>query len=398
MVGIDPILPLLVEITLIILIMGFLLKLLKLPYVIGYILAGLIIGPYGLKVVTDVEIISLLGSMGVVILLFFVGMEISLKDIIDSWKYALVGTLIQVGGSVLIMYGVGHFFSWPINRIILLGFIISLSSTAVVLKILGDLKEKNSKISKHVISILLFQDIIIVPMIIILGFLGGTEVSYKEIMLQIIGGILIIGFLAYLIKVGKINLKFLKYIKDDKEMEIFASFILCFGFALITGLFGLSVALGAFIAGIVISVSKETKWVKESLEPFYVVFVAIFFISIGMLLNLDFIKTNYKTIMIIVFIAFFINTLINYIVLRALGNTKIESMYGGVLLSQIGEFSFVLAALGISAGIISDFSYDMTISIISLTLLLSPFYILIFSKLRKKFHIKNSKKTLKNSN
>ena len=381
--SIDPILPLLITICLSILLISTILKKFKQPLVVAYIIAGLIIGPYGLKLLTDIDTITHLGNIGVVILLFFIGMEVNLKKLIANWKVAVIGTIFQILLSLLFIYILSFWLDWSINRVILLGFAISLSSTAVVLKMLSEFKEFETKTGQNVVSILLVQDIAIVPMLIILSFLGGEKISYTQISLQVIGAIFIFIFMAWIIKKETIKFPFSDLIKKDHELQVFWALILCFGFALFTGLFGLSTALGAFIAGIVLASAKETKWVIENLHSFYIILVALFFVSIGMLLNLHFIIENYIEIIILVVGVFLTNTVINAIILRTLKSSWKESFYGGALLSEIGEFSFVLSAVALNLGIISIFGYNMTISVIALTLLLSPIWIFTFRKFLK---------------
>ena len=379
--SVDPILPILIIVSLSIVILSAILKKFKQPLVVAYILVGLIIGPYGLKFVTDINIITQLGNIGVVILLFFIGMEVNLKKLFQNWKVAVIGTFFQILFSLLFIYALSLWLDWSLNRIILLGFVISLSSTAVVLKMLSEFKELDTKTGQNVLSILLVQDIAIVPMIIILSFLGGGEINKTQIGLQIFGAIIILIFMAWLIKKETVKFPFANEIKKDHELQVFWALILCFGLALITGLFGLSTALGAFIAGIILASAKETKWVIENLHSFYIILVALFFLSIGMLLNLSFILENYKEIIVVVIGIFLTNTLIKAFILKMLNSSRRESFYGGALLSQVGEFSFVLGAIALNLGIITLYGYNMTVSVIALSLLLSPIWIFIFRRI-----------------
>jgi CPA2 family monovalent cation:H+ antiporter-2 len=376
--SIDPLLPIVMTISLSIILISLILKKIKQPLVVAYIIAGLVIGPYGFSLLTDINTINLLGNIGVIILLFFIGMEVNLKKLISNWKVAVIGTFFQIILSLLFVYLFSFWLDWGIERIIFLGFAISLSSTAVVLKILKEYNELDSKTGQNVLSILLVQDVAIVPMLIILSFLGGQDVSSSGIFLQIAGAILIISFVIWLIRKETIKLPFANIIKKDHELQVFWSLVLCFGFAFVTGLFGLSTALGAFIAGIVLSSAKETKWVIENLHSFYIILVALFFVSIGMLLDLHFILENYVEILMLVIGVFFTNTFINAIILRFLKNSWQDSLYGGALLSEMGEFSFVLGAVALNLGIITLFAYNMTISVIALSLLFSPLWIILF--------------------
>ena len=377
--NIDPILSVFVGIAFLILIISIFLRSFQQPYVIAYIIAGIFIGPV-LGLVTNENLVSSLGTIGVVLLLFFVGIEISLPKLLSNWRVAIFGTFFQILISVAFVLLIGVWLKWSLERIILLGFVISLSSTAVVVKILQDMHEMNTKIGQNVMSILLVQDLAVIPMLIVLNLLGGKAPTMAQIYLQLIGGLAIIGFVVWIIYKRKLSLPFSKFAKNDREMQVFAALLICFGLAFITGLVGLSTALGAFIAGIVVSITKETHWVSKSLEPFYVVFVAIFFVSIGMLIDIAFIIEHIGMVILLVVIALIINTFINAIVFRFLGDNWKESFYSGALLSQIGEFSFVLGAIGFQSGIITEFGYKAAIAVISITFFLSPLWISLIKK------------------
>lgn len=360
---------------------GLLLKRINQPYIIAYILTGVILGPYGLKLVTEYETAEAIGELGLVILMFFIGMEISLKDFLSKWRVALFGTGLQVLFSIVLVMIAGSFFDWSVNRIILLGFIISLSSSAVVIKLIEDNQLNKTRIGQNVISILLTQDILIVPMIILMSFLGGGEVSTQQIVLQIIGGILIVLFLAYLLKKETIRVPFADKLKSDHELQVFASLIVCFGLALVTSLFQLSAGLGAFVAGLFVHSSPSTKWLHDSLHAFRVVLISVFFLSVGMLIDLKFLSDHWVAISLIVLGVYVSNHGINALSLRALGSSWKESAYGGSLLAQIGEFSFVLASLGYHGDIISKYSYQLTIIVVSITIFISPIWALFTKRI-----------------
>ncbi len=371
----DPIMPILVAIITIILIIGLSLQLLRQPQVIGYLLAGVAIGPFGLALLTDTDLVSRLGSFGVVLLLFFVGMEVAPKQLISVWRVAVIGTLVQVTLSVALVIPVGLWFDWPIERIVLLGFVTSLSSTAVIIKLLQDTGELHTKEGQDVLGILLVQDLIIIPMLIILGLLGGQSPGWNELGLQIAGSIFIISILVWALSRKVFHFPFGRLLRKDHELQVFAALLICLGLSLITGLVHLSTALGAFAAGILVTAARETQWVHHSLEPFRVIFVALFFVSIGILVDVAFIRDHGTQVLLLVIIVLISNTILNGAILRLLGYSWRESLYAGAMLGQIGEFSFVLAAVGLSNNIISATAYQFTITVIALSLLLSPFWI-----------------------
>lgn len=355
--------------------LGTLLRYFKQPYIIAYILAGVLLGEHGFSIITDREVIDVMGELGLILLLFFIGMEISLPDLLKNWKVPLFGTSLQIFTSVALAGLIGYWLGWDMPRIIIIGFIISLSSSAVVIKLLQDSGESQSDTGQDVISILLMQDILIVPMLIATSYLGGQSPTSQEILLQLVGGALIIGGLVYILKKKHIRLPFSKAIEDDHELQVFAGFITCFGFALVTAFFGLSAALGAFVGGLFVHAARSTEWLHDSLHSFRVVFVALFFVSIGMMIDLHFLWENWTTVGLVILAVYLSNHFINAGVLRLFGENWKLSLYGGALLAQIGELSFVLSASASQAGIITDFVYQLTIIVISLTLLISPFWI-----------------------
>ncbi len=377
----DPSLPILVSVLFGILVIGFTLRRFHQPHVVGYLVAGILLGPYVFSVVEDKELIGRLGAIGVVLLLFFIGMEVSPKRLISSWRVAVIGTLFQILVSILCVWLLGEWLGWPVNRSILMGFVISLSSTAVVLKILQEWGELDTDVGQDVLGVLLVQDLAIIPMLIVIGLLGGDTPSLLTVSMQIGGGAFMIFFMGWLFVKESVHLPLAKWLKNDHEMQVFAALMICFGFALITGLLELSTALGAFAAGMLISSARETQWVHQSLEPFRVVFVALFFVSIGMLVDINFIIEHWFQITTMVAAVFLTNTFINAGIIRMLDDSWSDSLYAGALLSQIGEFSFVLAAVGLQAGIINQYGYQMAIAVIAISLLLSPSWITFIKKI-----------------
>lgn len=365
----------LVLIFVIIIITSSVLRYFRQPSIIAYILAGVMIGKHGFEIVTDAAAIRTISELGLILLLFFIGMEISLPEFIRNWKVPAIGTLFQIMASILMVGVIGWYFDWDVNRIIVLGFIISLSSSAVVIKLLQDNNEGNSLIGQNVISILLTQDILIVPMLIITSYFGGDSPTLQEISLQILGGLLLVGGMIWIIRKKEISLPFSKRLQQDHEMQVFVAIIFCFGFAILTAFFGISAALGAFVGGMVVHAAKSTEWFHDSLHSFRVIFVAIFFASIGMLIDISFLMENWRIIALIILAVYLGNHLINSVVLYFFGRDWKMSLYGGALLAQVGELSFVVASTAFYAEIITDFEYQLTVIVISLTLLISPFWI-----------------------
>jgi CPA2 family monovalent cation:H+ antiporter-2 len=371
----DPLLPPLVAIALAILLIGLGLRALRQPHVVAYLLAGVMIGPGVLDLLPDPDLISRVGALGVVLLLFFIGMEVSPTRLVENWRVAVLGTLLQIAASVACAWVLGWWLDWTIQRSILLGFVIALSSSAVVLKLLKDRNELDTDVGQDVLGVLLVQDMAVIPMLIVLGLLGGTQSSWTSLTMQLVGGVAIIGFVVWLVRRDQIRLPFARALREDHELQVFSAAVAALGLALLTGLVGLSTALGAFVGGMFIASARETAWVHASLEPFRVVFVAVFFVSVGALIDLEFLRQNAWIVLSLLVAVFATNTVINMFTLRMFGSRWDESLYGGALLAQIGEFSFVLSAVGLQTGIINEFSYRMTVGIIALSLLVSPGWI-----------------------
>ena len=273
---------------------------------------------------------------------------------------------------------IGYFFEWPLKRVITLGFVISLSSTAVVIKLLQERNELNSNVGQK---------------------RGGDPVgpgrhhrshdhhpelfrrrhSFKIADAEAIDRRIVSLWASFgtSSEREKLSLPFQKFIRRDHEIQVFLAIVICFGFSLITSFLGLSSALGAFVAGILVSSFRATHWVHESLHAFRVVFVALFFVSIGMLIDLAFIEENVLIIGIFVLMVLIVNNLINASIFMLFGQNWRDSIYAGAILAQIGEFSFILGSTGYVVGIVSDFTYKLIVSIISLTLLISPLWITI---------------------
>lgn len=379
----DPMIPVLVSAIFFIVVLIILMRRLKQPHAVVYLLAGVFLGPHALGVISDTNIMARGGAFGVVLLLFFIGMESSPKRLAQNWFISVFGTLLQIAISVGAIALLGHFLDWSFSRIVFLGFIISLSSTAVVLKLLEDWKELDTKVGQDVLGVLLVQDLLIVPMVIMLEVLGGGVPSVSSLVVQTVGGLAVILLAAWLVSVDDLKIPWIHHLERDHEMQLFIALGVCFGMAMVTGSLGLSAPLGAFVGGMVVSTARQTHWVHQSLSSFRTVFMAVFFVSVGMMIDLNFLLEYYVQVAALVVAAVLTNTVINAGILRTLGAPWNASLYGASLLSQIGEFSFVLAAIGMHVGIVNQTGYQITISVIALTLMASPMWIELMKYLTK---------------
>lgn len=354
--------------------LAYVLRYFGVPAAVAYIVTGIVAGPSGLALVQDQELLRHIGEIGVIMLLFFIGMEVSLPRLIAGWRIAVLGTAAQMCLSVGVCSLVSWLFGWPWQAGLLFGFIISMSSTAVVLTMLKDSGELNSSFGQNALGVLLMQDMAIVPIMIILGMLGEGEVSVQEVSAQVIGGILLVSLAFWLMR--KPGWHIPESFKLTLDRKIMMGLLLCFSAAALTSWIGLSAPFGAFLAGMILNASDQAEWVEEHLRSLYVVFVAIFFMSVGMLVDIPFILGNLGSVALVTFAVFILNSGINTLVLRTLGETWTMSLLTGGLLSQIGELSFLLASLGVSIGVLGASGHQMAIAVIALSLMLSPFWML----------------------
>ena len=325
----DPVLPLFVVVVFALLLLAIIAAAMRQPVVIGYLFGGLILGPAVLGLVTDVGFVARLGAVGVVLLLFFIGLEIAPRRFFANWRLAVVGTIFQVAITTAAVCAFGALLDWPFNRCVLLGFVVSLSSTAVVLKLLRDWGELDTRVGRDVLGILLTQDVMVIPMLIALGLLAGEPMHVRAVGAQLFGGAVLIGLVAWIVRRGRIELPLGHLLGRDHELQIMTTLLICFGLALFSASFHLSTALGAFIAGIVVRASQQVQPIEKSLEALRVLFVALFFASIGMLIDLEFIRQHLWQILMLVGVVMAGNTLLNGVLLRILGRSWRESFYAG---------------------------------------------------------------------
>ncbi|SHH88789.1 transporter, CPA2 family [Flavobacterium defluvii] len=360
----------------------------KQPYFIAYMLSGVLLGPEVLGIIGTGEAIEQLGELGIILLMFFIGAEINLPSLAKNFMKPLLAALTQLLLSLGLMWGIGYYLNWSYTTIMLTGSIISLSSSAIIFQYLSRNGEINSSLGLITCGVLLIQDILIVPMMLTLNFMARGSVEPSELIKVSLGALVIVVFLRAAFMKNLFRIPFTKDILADHDLQVFIGFALCFGMAWITHWFGLSAAFGAFTAGIVIGQDKATRWLDRSLVPFRVFFLAFFFISIGLQIQLAFIIENINTILFMALSVLVINSLINAIVFRATGHSWRDSVYAGALLSQIGEFSFVLMTMAFDLKLVGSYIYQVTLAIIALTMIFATIWIAIIQNVEIRVLIK----------
>ena len=346
---------------------------LKQPPLVGFILAGIVLGPTGLGLITSSANVNLLAEMGVLILLFFIGMELSLRAFILTLRQALLvaGGQIVAALAVAVLIGMGLGIS--LTEAIILGFIIALSSTVVAMKMLDDMGVLRGQEGRVAIGVLIAQDVAVVPMLVIVAGFGGDGIDIGATTLRVVLAVAILaGLLWWLGKRGKLRVPFAEQIENNVEILALGSLALCFSAAAISGIAGLSPAYGAFIAGILIGNSTLRSRVIPVIEPIQSVLLVMFFLSIGLLMDLSFIWNNLGLVAAACIIVVAAKSALNIVLLRLTGSSPQTALVAGLSMAQIGEFSFVLAAAGLTAGALSGDTYRLAITVTAITLLISP--------------------------
>lgn len=349
---------------------------LRLPTIVGFMLTGVLIGPYSLGLIKDVYAIEVLAEIGVVLLLFTIGLEFSLRRIFEMKRLVLIGGNLQVSFTVLAVLGISIIYGRPLNQAIFFGFLFALSSTAIVLKSYVDRAEVDAPHGRAGIGILLFQDLSIVPMMLLIPILGGNSgASVLKIILTLGGSILAIVAIVFTARI--VMPIVLHQIVQLRSSEVFIIFVVLvsLGTAWLTSQFGLSLALGSFIAGMVLSESEYSHQIVADILPFRDVFNSIFFISIGMLLSLKALASDYSMVLVWVSALIIGKILLVVVIVRVMGYSIRVATMTGLGLAQVGEFSFILAKAGMPQGLLSETDYQRFLGASILSMIATPFLI-----------------------
>lgn len=350
---------------------------LRIPPVVGFILTGVLAGPHGLALVGETEEVDKLAELGIILLLFGIGMEFSIKKLVQIRRLFLLGGFLQVGLTIAISVFLAKALGRPWNEAILLGCLLSMSSTAIVLGILEQRGETASPHGRLSIAILIFQDMIAIPMLLLIPLLSdhqGQELNLSSLW-PIFKGLIILAIVFICAQRFVPSLLFLVARTRNKELFLLSVLTLCFGVAFLTSSLGLSLTIGAFLAGLIISESEYSNEAISHIFPFQALFISFFFVSVGMLLNIDFLFHQPLTILMLAIGILLLKTFTAGVTAMILGLPIRSALMVGIALSQIGEFSFVLAKLGVSQGLGSDYYYQLFLATSLLTLIISPIII-----------------------
>jgi CPA2 family monovalent cation:H+ antiporter-2 len=353
----------------------FALNKLRVPSVVGFLIAGIFLGPYGLELIRDVHLVEIFAEIGVVLLLFTIGLEFSLKKLLTLRKTIFFGGFLQVFITSSVVFLLAFLFQQGTNTSLMLGFLTALSSTAIVMKLLFEKAEIDSPHGRISMGILIFQDLFVVLFILMIPVLAGTHRGLTEISLVLIESFGIIA--AVIISARWIVPKALHQIVHTRIRELFVMSIIfiCLGTAFLTYKLGLSLAFGAFIAGLIISESEYSYQAISDILPFKDSFNGLFFVSVGMLMDIHFFLAHFTTVILVVLTIILLKTLTTTAATLLIGSHLRVSLHSGLILSQIGEFSFVIAVIALKAGLLSEGTYQFFLSSAIFTMLLTPLFV-----------------------
>lgn len=351
--------------------------LLKVPIIIGFLITGIIAGPQSLGLISDQESVQVLAEIGIIMLLFTIGIEFSFHKLFRFRRQALAGGSIQIAGTCLVVVLISIYAGLSPAEAVLAGFIVSLSSTAIVMKLLQERAEVDTPHGSAVLGILIFQDIMVVPMMLMVPVLAGAGnvagKSFSPLQLLKIGAVLLL-ILAARWAVPRV----LYGVTRTRSRELFFLnlILICLGIAWLTNRLGLSLALGAFLAGLIISESEYSHEALSHLLPFREVFMSFFFISVGMMLDLSFFLAKPALLIIAAGVVILLKAIFAGLAAGVAGLPLRNLVIAGFGLAQIGEFSFILSASGMNAGLIPQEHYQAFIAVSIITMIATPFMIM----------------------
>ncbi len=364
----------------------FLFQKLHLPSIAGFLVAGTLVGPYGLNLISDREQVQVLAEVGVILLLFTIGLEFSLAQLKSSKSVLLIAGPAQVFGVLLLVMVGGLGFGLSMKTAIFWGMLLSLSSTAIVLKSLAERRENDTLHGRSTIGILIFQDLAVVPMMLMTPFLSDQEgvEGMGQILWTLVQSLALVTTVVIAARFFVPWL--LTHIVRTRSRELFllTVVVLGLGTAWLTSLVGLSLALGAFIAGLLISESEYSHQALAEVLPFRDSFNSLFFVSIGMLMDPRVLFEHPFLILMMVATVFIGKFVTGAGAVLAAGVPLRPAVLAGVGLAQVGEFAFILAQEGLKVGILYQETYNVFLAVSVITMIITPFFIQWAPKLARR--------------
>lgn len=360
----------------------------KLPGILGFIVTGMIAGPHGLEWVGEVDKVEAMAEVGVVLLLFVIGMEFSLKKLATLGRTVLIGGLLQAGLTTAAVAWILSMFGMQLESAVFIGFLITLSSTAIVLRVLQEQGRMDSAHGRVATAILIFQDIIVVPMMLVTPMLAGKSTNVGMDLLLLLGKMIVL-LVAVYISGRFVVPRLLKAVSKGKGNDLFiiTIVVICFAAAFATQALGLSLALGAFFAGLVISETDHAYHATHIVLPFHQLFMAFFFVSIGMLVDMEQFFASPLLVIGLTLAVLFLKGITTLIAVRVLRYPLRTAIYSGLALFQLGEFGFILAMPGLELGLLSKEHYQIFLSVSILSMGITPLVLEYSDRIVRKIFI-----------
>ena len=368
---------------------AFLCYKIKLAPITGFLLAGVLIGPNALGLVQDQALVDMLAEIGIILLLFTIGIEFSLEKLARIRSAIFIGGGLQVLLTVVSVVGIFLLLNidWRIG--IYTGFLVALSSTAIILGLLSEKNKTDTPVGRLSLAVLIFQDFAIIAMVLLVPLLSGESGSTVDILLVLGKALLLI--IGIVLLARKVVPWILDKVAQTRRQELFLLTVMaiCFGTAALTNLADVSLALGAFLAGLVVSESHYSDHALSEIIPLKTIFNAVFFVSVGMLLDVKFVLEYPLLLVGIVLSVLFIKFILSSVSLLVLGYPIRVAAAAGIVLAQIGEFSFVLERAGRKAGLepggFGELGSQMFIAVSVILMLLTPLFLTISPKVGELF-------------
>jgi CPA2 family monovalent cation:H+ antiporter-2 len=361
---------------------GGLMTRLKQPAIVGYILAGVVLGPSGFGLVSNRDAVAVLAEFGVLMLLFVIGMKLDISRFLSVWKTAVFTTLAQIAGSIGTALALRHVMDWSLGLSVVLGCAVAVSSTAVVIKVLEASDELDTPVGRTTLGILIAQDMAVVPMMLVLESMQ-TKALLPADMARVVLSVLFLALLFWWLSKRRIDLPLTARLSRDSDLATLAALAWCFGTAAISGILDLSPAYGAFLGGVVLGNSAQRDMLLKRAQPIGSVLLMVFFLSIGLLLDFRFIWKNLGTVLTLLAMVTVFKTALNVAALRLARQDWPSAFLAGVALAQIGEFSFLLAETGKAVKLISAQETKLVVAVTVLSLVLSPFWLFTMRRMHR---------------
>lgn len=346
----------------------------KMPSILGFLITGVIAGPYGFSLIKASHEVELLSEIGMIFLLFVIGIEFSLKGLARIRNTVIIGGTLQVGGTILFTMVIGLLSGLELANAVFLGFLISLSSTAIVLKILQEKGQIATSHGRIAMGILIFQDIIVVPMILFTPILAGNGGNtLVTVLLLFAKVVLVVGALVLLSRyvVPKVLHRVVR--TKSRELFILTIIVLIFATAWLTSSVGLSLALGAFFAGLIISESEYSHQATVNILPFREIFISFFFVSVGMLLNITYFLEHYWQLILLTFGVVLLKMIVIALTVLIKKYSLKTVFMSAFTLFQVGEFAFLLSIIGVKNALLDESLYQTFLSVSILSMGITPF-------------------------